>query len=212
LSSLPNTAYQLEFYSTTNPDPLGFGEGESFLGTTLVTTDGTGNAGFTAGFPTGLPVGTYVTATATDPTGSTSEFSANYVLPLALVKQALLAADGSLITNSSTLPRGTVFRFLIYTENTGSDRSDVSIQDVLEPSFAYSTGSIKVDNSVAVGSSVAAIYSAVNATAPLTDVIDADVASITGNTINVGNSVAANGQLDIAANRVWALLFTIRMQ
>jgi hypothetical protein len=161
---------------------------------------------------TAVPVGNYVTATGTDGPGETSEFAVNATYPLVLVKQAVLAADGSLITNSSILPRGTVFKFLIYTENAGLTRTDVSIRDVLDPAFAYSAGSLKVDNSVAVGSSVQAIYSAVNSTAPLTDVIDADVVSISGSTIEAGSRFVGNGQLDIAANRVWALLFTVRMQ
>jgi hypothetical protein len=97
-------------------------------------------------------------------------------------------------------------------ENTGPVRSDVSIRDVLDPAFAYSTGSLKVDNSAAVGASVQAIYSAVTGTAALTDTIDADVASIAGSTIDVGDRFVGNGPLDIAANRIWALLFTVRMQ
>jgi hypothetical protein len=212
LSSTPNTSYTLEFFSSSVPDPLGHGEAESFLGTGSVTTDGTGNTSFAVNFPIPLAPGAYLTATATDPSGSTSEFAANARIPLTLVKQAILASDGSPITNSSTLPRGTVFKFLIYVDNIGPARTDVSVQDVLDPAFAYSTGSLKVDNSAANGSTVGAIYTAVNGTSPLTDVIDADVASISGSTIDVGNRFVANGRLDIAANRIWALLFTVRMQ
>jgi hypothetical protein len=69
-----------------------------------------------------------------------------------------------------------------------------------------------VDNSAANGSTVGAIYTAVNSSAPLTDTIDADVASISGSTIDVGERFVANGRLDIAANRIWALLFTVRMK
>ena len=83
---------------------------------------------------------------------------------------------------------------------------------MLDPAFAYSPGTLKVDNSEATGSTVEAIYAAVDTAAPLTDIIDADVASVSGNTVNVGNQYVANGELDIAANRVWALLFTVRMQ
>ena len=160
----------------------------------------------------GLPIGDTVTATATDTLNNTSQFAVNAAYPLVLVKQAILAADGSLITNSSTLPRGTVFKFLIYAENTGPVRTDVSIRDVLDPAFAYSAGSLKIDNSVATGATVGPIYAAVNGTAALTDTIDADVASISGSTIDVGNQYVGNGPLDIAANRIWALLFTVKMQ
>lgn len=224
----------LEFFRVGNTavpavdaDPTGYGEGYLYLGSCtnngtcsgpymISSTDGDAGAGTVRATLSsgGLLEGDTLTATATDTLDNTSEFSVNVILypTLDLVKQAILSADGSLITNASTIPRGTEFQFLIYVENAGDARSDVSIQDVLNPAFAYSSGSIKVDNSVSTGSTVGAIYASVSGTAPLTDAIDADVASISGNTINVGNRYVANGQLDIAANRVWALLFTVRMQ
>jgi len=45
-----------------------------FLGSTNVTTDTNGNASFSVTFPTNLPAG-FITATATDPAGNTSEIS-----------------------------------------------------------------------------------------------------------------------------------------
>src|SRR5205085_5344725 len=48
----------------------------TFHGSTMVTTDGSSNATFTAVLLTGTTVGQVVTATATDPSGNTSEFSA----------------------------------------------------------------------------------------------------------------------------------------
>ncbi|MGH3093854.1 MAG: Ig-like domain-containing protein, partial [Gaiellaceae bacterium] len=52
------------------PDPSGHGEGETFVGT--ATPDAKGR--FTATLPTGL-AGQWITATATDSAGNTSEFS-----------------------------------------------------------------------------------------------------------------------------------------
>ncbi|MDH3602705.1 MAG: thrombospondin type 3 repeat-containing protein, partial [Candidatus Tectomicrobia bacterium] len=74
LNSTPNTEFRLEFFANSQCDPSGFGEGETFLGFTNIQTDGSGNAGFTANLP--VPEGQVVTATATDPDGNTSEFSA----------------------------------------------------------------------------------------------------------------------------------------
>ncbi len=73
LNSTPNTAFLLEFFANSTCDFSGFGEGETFLGSTNVSTDGSGNTNFTGIFP--VPLGTFVTATATDPNNNTSEFS-----------------------------------------------------------------------------------------------------------------------------------------
>jgi hypothetical protein len=75
LNSMPNTEFHLEFFSNTDCDPSDHGEGETFLGSTDVTTDGSGDASFTVTFPDLVPAGQFVTATATDPNNNTSEFS-----------------------------------------------------------------------------------------------------------------------------------------
>ncbi|MEA5538203.1 DUF4347 domain-containing protein [Limnoraphis robusta Tam1] len=75
-NSLPNTTYRLEFFSNVAVDSSENGQGQSFIGTTEVTTDAEGNAIFTATLPaTGDLSGQFITATATDPTNNTSEFS-----------------------------------------------------------------------------------------------------------------------------------------
>jgi len=76
LNSLPNTPYNIDFYSTAAVDPSGNGEGAQFFGTTSVTTNGNGDATINVTFPLGLASGRVITATATDPNGNTSEFSA----------------------------------------------------------------------------------------------------------------------------------------
>jgi Calx-beta domain-containing protein/beta-propeller repeat-containing protein/carboxypeptidase family protein len=76
LKSLSNTAFQIDFYSNGSVDPSGNGEGAQFFNTTSVTTDGNGDATINATFPIALPAGRVITATATDPNGNTSEFSA----------------------------------------------------------------------------------------------------------------------------------------
>ena len=76
LNSTPNTTFQIDFYTSSALDPSGNGEGAQFFNTTSVTTDGNGNATINASFPVALGAGRVVTATATDPNGNTSEFSA----------------------------------------------------------------------------------------------------------------------------------------
>ncbi len=75
LSSAANTSYALDFFSNLDCDTAGSGEGRTYLGSASVTTDGTGNQSFNFRLPNTTLVGRYVTATATDPFGNTSEFS-----------------------------------------------------------------------------------------------------------------------------------------
>jgi hypothetical protein len=80
LSGAANTTYQLELFSNPSADPSGYGQGESFLMATSVTTDSSGHKSFTVNTASAVAVGQFVTATATDPVGDTSEFSADTVV------------------------------------------------------------------------------------------------------------------------------------
>ena len=76
LNSTPDASFTLEFFSSTLCDASGHGEGARFLGSAPVTTDASCNAAFDVMLPTGVAVGSFLTATATDAAGNTSEFSA----------------------------------------------------------------------------------------------------------------------------------------
>jgi parallel beta-helix repeat protein len=76
LNSLANSGFRLEFFASPAWDSAGISEGQLFLGSFSVTTDGSGNATFNATLPAAAPSGYLVTATATDGNGNTSEFSA----------------------------------------------------------------------------------------------------------------------------------------
>lgn len=79
LTAAANTAYTVEVFADA-PVSGGTAQGKTFLGTATVTTDALGVATFT--FTVDLPPvdATAVTATATDPLGNTSEFSAAFPL------------------------------------------------------------------------------------------------------------------------------------
>ncbi|MFQ5549064.1 MAG: hypothetical protein ACE5FV_12285 [Woeseia sp.] len=141
---------------------------------------------------------------------------------LTLVKTAFLTVGGTQLTSGDTLPAGTLVDFMIYVDNKASiGVTDVTIQDVLDPLFAYQAGTIRVDNSVAncagaacTPAEEAAIYAAAAAAAAGTDLIDApDTVSFNGGTtVDAGNQNVANGQLDAAANAVLAVVFTVQVQ
>ncbi len=76
LNSAPSTAYTIEVFSAPDCDGSGFGEGQTFLNSTTATTDASGNASWSITTSTIVNSADVVTATATAPDGSTSEFSA----------------------------------------------------------------------------------------------------------------------------------------
>jgi hypothetical protein len=71
LRAKASTQYQMDFFSNTQRDPSWYGQGQKFLKSDTRTTDANGYVKFTEM----LPVSAVVTATATDPSGNTSEFS-----------------------------------------------------------------------------------------------------------------------------------------
>ena len=76
LNSVPNTAFTVEFFSNAACDASGNGEGQTFIGTSTVTTNAAGNVTIVSNFAVALSSGQFVTATATNKTtNDTSEFS-----------------------------------------------------------------------------------------------------------------------------------------
>ena len=75
LNSLASTMFDLDFYA--NPScrarPKALLQAETYIGSTEVTTDGSGNVAFNVLLPTPIQAGAPVTASATNPEGSTSE-------------------------------------------------------------------------------------------------------------------------------------------
>ncbi|HWR64898.1 MAG TPA: choice-of-anchor Q domain-containing protein [Bellilinea sp.] len=75
INAQPNQVYRIELFSNPVCDASNFGEGQSLLGGFDLTTDAQGNALFSQVLPASLQANAFITATATAPDGSTSEFS-----------------------------------------------------------------------------------------------------------------------------------------
>ncbi len=138
---------------------------------------------------------------------------------LDIVKRAFWP-DGAPIPTGATILSGVGFKYLLYINSPGIARSDVSGRDVLDAAFQYQAATIQVDNSVAecvaavcTVAEEQAIFTAVDGTVFLSDAVDGDVASYTGasSSVDAGNENVANLQLDINANTVWAILFSVKM-
>lgn len=116
LNSTPDSTFRLEFFNSPSADGSGFGEGQTFIGSIDVTTDGSGNAvssttpgvfytgrNFNVTFPFNSQVGQVITATATNTaTGDTSEFSqAKAVTPQPTAAEVTISGR---VTNSRSAP------------------------------------------------------------------------------------------------------------
>jgi hypothetical protein len=75
LNSIPGATFTIELFSSPAADPTLFGEGQTFRGSTQVTTNGIGDISFSATVNAPVPGGQVITATATDASNNTSEFS-----------------------------------------------------------------------------------------------------------------------------------------
>lgn len=79
LRGMPGRDYTVQFFWTNSPDSSGFGEGERYLGQASVKTNTDGVAVFALPFDSDA-VGGFLTATATDEDGNTSEFAMTVLL------------------------------------------------------------------------------------------------------------------------------------
>jgi uncharacterized repeat protein (TIGR01451 family) len=132
LNSTASSTFTLHFYSSATGDPTGFGEGQSFLGTTTVNTDGSGNASFNVNLATAVTPGQVVTATATNAANSTSEFSQTRTI----TGQADLSISKSASPNPVTV--GSNITYTLTVANNGPDIANtVTITDNLPATTSF---------------------------------------------------------------------------
>ncbi len=115
LNSASSTTYDLDFYANAacSNFPREFLEGETWLGSSQVTTDGSGHAAIDVVLPVATEAGARISATATDPSGNTSEFSQRivfYVVPTSgpATGGTAIAVNGTEFADPSTLTIGGV--------------------------------------------------------------------------------------------------------
>ena len=114
LSAAASTTFTIEFFASALGSASGVSEGQTFLTSMPVTTDSSGNASFSESLT--LPAGeTFVTATATDPNGNTSQFS---------LQATTTAVTSSL--NPSTLGKSVTFKAVVANPATGTPTGTVT--------------------------------------------------------------------------------------
>jgi hypothetical protein len=131
LNSVANTTYRVEFFASKAFDPSRFGQGEFFLGFLPVTTDVNGNVAFKVSFP--VPAETEsASATATDPNGNTSEFSAapGQLLNIS-TRLRVQTGDNALIGGfivTGTLPKKVIIRAIGPSLDIPGDLADPTLE------------------------------------------------------------------------------------
>ncbi len=124
----PNTAYQLQFFASPQADPSGYGQGQTLIGTMTVSTDAQGEATFTTELPPAAGPGSFLSATATDPDGNTSEFSSD----VSVQGQVHLVLTG--VATPDPVPAGADLTYVLTVVNRGTvDAHSVALTDQLPP-------------------------------------------------------------------------------
>ena len=112
LSGVRNTRFTLQFFGSDSCDPSGNGEGETFLDSITEFTGSTSQTTFSLTSDSDSSIGQFITATATDGDGNTSEFSSCFAIETAFNPAWLFGAgtlegaegstfDGVAVTNFS---------------------------------------------------------------------------------------------------------------
>jgi len=134
LNSRPNTTFRVQFFESELLDPTGFGEGRTLIADETFTTDGSGNVNFELildGERAGTP---FLTATATDPDGNSSEFSEG----VQVLQQAAADLELSAAATPNPVTVGGELEIALTVSNTGPETGDsVLIEDRLPIGSAF---------------------------------------------------------------------------
>lgn len=133
LNSAPNQSFIIDLYGNTSADPSGSGEGRTWLGGQQVATNASGNATFSVNLAVSIAsVGQWVTATATDASNNTSEFSA----------ARNICASPTASPTSIIAPVGGIASNFTFINSTGCAAPTVSSNRVWITGVGYSAGTV----------------------------------------------------------------------
>jgi uncharacterized repeat protein (TIGR01451 family) len=192
LNAAASTAYTVQFFASPTSDPSGNGQGQIYLGQTTVTTDSSFNASFDVTLTPAMPIpsGYAISATATDPSGNTSEFAANQ--SSAVVVDVSLAASATSNSPDGKTYAGSLLTYTITVTNNGLiDAHGVVVTDVLDSNVTYQSSSTSVPSVIPTitGNAVTANFGTLSAgsTVTVTIVVLVNAGAVPGGISNVSN-------------------------
>jgi CSLREA domain-containing protein len=142
LTTAANSSFTIDLFANDACDASGHGEGQTFLTSDTVITNGSGRADFV--IETAQPDDTYISATATDPGGNTSEFS-GCVMVSGEIQGLILSISGG--DNQST-PTNNLFAQPLVVSVTNSLAEPVGPGEVISFTAPASGASISGPNVV----------------------------------------------------------------
>ena len=196
LNSSGSSSFNLDFFRNSACDPSGNGEGEHLIGSTVVTTDASGNATFDVTFTVSTPSNQLVTATATDQSGNTSEFSP--CAPVGLIGLSI----GSVLTSEGN-SGSTSFSFPVTLQSAATQEVvigfDTQNGSALASAGDYVTTSGTVNIPVGQTSAQIVVQVTGDTTLELDEIFSVRLTSATNASILVGRGIGTILNDDVAA-------------
>ncbi|MDB5355894.1 MAG: Cna domain protein [Phycisphaerales bacterium] len=198
LDSIAAGPFTIDFYTSAAPDPSGYGQGQNWLGSVSVTPDASGHCTFNATFTAPAGGQGFVSATATDLNGNTSEFGLTQAITQA---PAPVATTTTLSSNLNPSQFGQTVTFTAIVSNNGSGPITGTVT-FYDGSTALGTGTLTngaatfSTSALGVGShQITAVYGGdptdlASTSAPLTQVVKPTAATLGG---HVFNDIAGDG-------------------
>lgn len=118
LNALPNANYLIQFFSSPSESSSKYGQGKTFIGSYIAPTNGNSLAPFECPIPSDTVPGQFISATATDPAGDTSEFAQD----VQIQGQINLVVSGT--ASPTPVPVGGQVTYILTVSNLGNIPAD----------------------------------------------------------------------------------------
>jgi len=200
LQGKPNETYRIEFFGAGNSDSTKYGEGRDFYGSTIIASDSLGLAIIKHSFPFSAPVGTFITATATDSLGNTSEFSKCIQV---IASNVYSDISVTVHANADTVKKSDTIQYVITLHNIGPDSAkQIVLRDTLSKRLTFISDSSSKGTTEFVNGVLTAMIDAMEAGDSVKIVLLA-TADSTGLILNKAYASAMTFDFNLTNNSSW---------